>query len=204
MTDKASTIQEIRASYDQQSAGRLSEWYRRVEEIASEREPEGGELLDYLNPQQRGEVLLDQMSKKVDEERAARIEEAMSAFDAFQDKHEMRAAWLDLRLFHVEDAGQMVASAVMASDEQLAQLLEAAKRTNSLDLARVVFGEAERRGGLPEIIEGYFEMDLEARDLLEESRQAFSPEDLERKRGTIEALFSRRDLPFLARARGAS
>jgi hypothetical protein len=191
MTDKAITIPEIRASYDQESARRLSEWHSTVDEIASEHEPEENELLEYMSPAQRGEVLLDQMEARIERERAARIEEAAAALDAFEEKHEMRLAWLDLCLYHVEGADQIVASAVMASDEQLVRMLDAAIRTTSLDLGKVVFAEAQSRN-LPELMERYFtEMDPEARELLEERRQALSPGSFERKRADIETMFSK-------------
>jgi hypothetical protein len=140
----------------------------------------------------RTKLLRDQMSEKIEHERAVRIQETTAAFERFREEHEMRAAWLELRLYRVEDADQMVANAVMATDEQLARLLDAAKRTNSLNLAKVVFAEAQKRN-LPEVIEDYFEMDPEARLLLEEWHQAQSPEDLERRRSSIEAMFFKPD-----------
>ena len=132
------TIQEIQARYSEQANELLEGYHRKIDGIAAEREPEGGELLGYLTPQQRGELLLDQMTEKIDQERAARIEEATAAFERYQDGHQRRVEELDRRLYHVEDADQMVANVVIATDEQLARLLEAARRTNSLNLAKVI------------------------------------------------------------------
>jgi hypothetical protein len=199
MTDKP--IQEIQATYSKEASEKLRGWFARTDEIATETNLEPSAHLEYMDPPQLSRLLRDQIEKKLDEERAAHVKEATAAFDRFQKNHEARTAWLDLRLFDVEGADQLVANAVMATDEQLAQLLDAAKRTNSLNLARVVFGEAERRGGLPEIVEGYFEMDPEARELLEERRQAASQEGLERRREGIEAMYFKPDLSNLVRAR---
>ena len=74
-------------------------------------------------------------------------------------------------------------------------------KDEQLQLAKVVFGEAERRGGLPEITERYFsEMDPEAKELLEERRRAMSSEDLDRRRASIETMFSKPDVSSLVRA----
>jgi hypothetical protein len=187
------TIYEIEAEFGEGSSKRLRDWYARADEIIASANLEPGPHLECMDPPQRSQLLRDQIEAKLDEERAARVEEATSRFDDFCLEYEARRAWLDLRLFDVEGADQMVASAVMATDEQLARLLDAAKRTNSLTLAKVVFGEAQRRGGLPEIVEAYFAMDPEARELLEEWHQALSPEDLERRRSSIEAMFFKPD-----------
>jgi hypothetical protein len=150
-----------------------------------------------MDAQQQSQLFSDQMEEKIDRERAIRVEEATEAFDRFQEEHEARVVTLDFRLYHVEGGGPMAANAVMASDEELSRMLNAAIRPHSYGLAKVVFGEAVGRN-LPEVVERYCtEMDPEARELLEERRQALSPEDLERRRGDIETLFGKPDLSGL-------
>ncbi len=143
MSDK--TIPEIHDAYGEESAARLSEWYAKTDEVAGRREPEGGELLEYMDAKGRDKLLRDQMEATLEEERAPRIEEAQAKFDAFRRDHDERVAWLEARLYHVEGADHMVANAVMASDDELARLLDGAIRTSSDDLARVVFAEAQSR-----------------------------------------------------------
>lgn len=205
MPNEAKTLGEMQASYSGAESAQLSAWFARIDEIAAERLPEGGELLDYMTSLQKDQILRDRMEETLDRERAQRIEEALARFESFRRAHDRRVAWLDARLYHVEGADRMVADAVRASDEDLARMLEAAVRTNSSGLAKVVFAEAERRGGLPEILERFYsEVDPEARELLQERHQAMSPEDLEWRRASVETMFHRPDLSSLLSAQASA
>jgi hypothetical protein len=205
MSNQTKTIGELQTNYSEAEASQVSAWYARIDEIAAERLPEGGELLDYMTSLQKEQLLRDRMEETLDRERARRVEEAQARFERFRREHDRRVAQLDARLYHVEGADRMVADAVRASDEDLARMLEAAVRTNSSGLAKVVFAEAERRGGLPQIMERYYsEVDPEARELLEERHQAMSPEDLEWRRASVETMFHRPDLSSLLSAQASA
>src|SRR5215211_1531836 len=184
------TIPEI-----QEEAGRigseiLTDWHNTLDAIKGDREPEAGLYLDRLNDEQRMALLREQKERSMDEARARTIEEYRANRERYRDEALARTARLKRELFG-EHHAERIERMALASEEELARLMDRASFTESQELAQAVFMEAHSREA-GDLVARYFdEVDPEARDLYNEWREAPGAEVLERQIESVETIVHR-------------
>lgn len=182
------TVHEIREEHARRAAEITGAYFDAKDRIRDEREPADGAYLDRLNAGQRRELLEEQKRERLGEAHRRAREAYEREVSRYQDEVARRRAELKERLFGVggPEGASALSRAVLADDDELTLLMDAAVHAGNRDLARAVLVAADRRGR-GDLLGRYFdEMDGEARPLYQEWSELPAEELLERQRESVD------------------
>ena len=181
------TVHEIREEHARRAC-RILSGYQDAKVAARETtEPRPGAYLARLYAGQRRSLLAEQKAERLDEAHRRAREAYEREVSRYQDEVARRRAELKERLFGVggPEGASALSRAVLADDDELALLMDAAVHAGNRDLARAVLVAADRRGR-GDLLGRYFdEMDGEARPLYKEWSELPAEELLERQRESV-------------------
>jgi hypothetical protein len=200
---EAKTIGELTAEHASKTAEIMVGYLDETERIRQESTPAAGTYLDRLSDQERMNLLFEQKSAQAGAAYTSTREAYAAQTEAFHAAHQARVAALESRLFGVTDAAA-AARAAVASEDELADMLDFARLSGNRDLGKAAFVGAHSRGA-GELISRYFETDETARGLYQEYSQRLPQEVLERQ-GDVGRVVQKPDLDRLTpplRAGGA-
>ena len=180
------SIRDIRQEHAERAGRIMGDYFDAKDRIRGEQEPADGAYLDRLTPGQRRALLAEQKAERLDEAHRRAREAYEREVSRYQDEVARRRAELKERLFGVggPEGASALSRAVLADDDELTLLMDAAVHAGNRDLARAVLVAADRRGR-GDLLGRYFdEMDGEARPLYKEWSELPAAELLERQRET--------------------
>jgi hypothetical protein len=170
----------------QRNAGEIMLGYEDAkQEIREGLQLEEGAYLERLTSEQRFAALREQKIERAQEAYRQTLEAYIAEVERYHDELAQRRTYLKGRLFGEQNADR-IERVALASDEELARLMDRAALAESRELAQAVFMEASERGA-GDLMARYFdEVDSEARSLYAEWSELPTQERLERQVEEIE------------------
>jgi len=185
------TIHEIEASGSEQAAEIVRDWYEARDRIARQTVDIDGPHAELLTPEQRMRAAAEQKAAQA----AQKAQEYRSEYEEFTSQRNedvlSRKQFLHKELYAATPENAAIfANAALATDEQLAEMVEMAHSTGLAEVGRAAFVAAQRRE-LGEVVAAYFDkLNPEARELYQEYSQAPSEESLENRLADAETIFA--------------
>jgi hypothetical protein len=143
------TIQEIREEHGAKAAGILSAYHAELDAVREERKPTGdASLLERLTDGQRFALLMEQKREKANDAHRRTLDAYRAEVERYQEEVRARVAHVSGALFGMPspESAALLSRAALASEEELAVMLDMAEASGNQELARAVLVGADRRG----------------------------------------------------------
>jgi hypothetical protein len=198
-------LQTIQNEHSASATEIMNGYLDAINDIKSIREPDEGAYLDRLNDDQRLGLLREQKMERANEAHEQTIKAYTEEVERYHSQLSQRRTHLKKQLFHVDgpDGAAALSRAAIASEGDLAGLLDVAQQASNKDLARAAFVVAERKG-YGDLLSRYFnEVDPDARSAYQEWSQLPSEEIQARQRENISRVIQPPDPDMLMPRAGA-
>ena len=180
MSEERATIAQIQQAYGERSAHILNQMHDRYEEIAKAKPETQGSFFDRPDDAQKAAVIRDHRLELANKARAEAKEKYAESAREYRAKVEARKAEAEAALYGHGDpiSADVIASAALASEEELLRLARVASKTGNASLKRAALTVAEDRN-MGEVLVEVF--DEEDKALYAEIKSAPPQEVLDRK-----------------------
>jgi hypothetical protein len=188
----ARTVGDIQQEHASRMGELLSGYQDTIDEIRAETQPESGEYLDLLEGSQQRGLLREQKEQKATEAHSKVVAEYRASVERYHSELDERRGELQTRLYGVSgsEGAATLSRAALASEDELAMLMDVAATTGNTELAKAAFVAADRRG-MGDLVARYFdEVDPDARGLYQEWHEIPPDEVLARQLDNVDRVIS--------------
>jgi hypothetical protein len=142
------TISDIQKTYGEHSARILNQLHAEYEEIAKAKPEPEGTFWDRLNDAQKDQATRDHRLKLASKAREEAKTKYAVAVREYREKLEARKAEAETQLYGHEDpiSADVLATATLASDDELKRLANMASKTGNASLKRAALVAGAQRG----------------------------------------------------------
>jgi len=184
------TVSSIQQEHSSRLGAILGDYQDAVDAIRAQAQPEGGMYLDRLDGQQQRALLREQKQAKAVEAHNKVRAAYKAEVERYHSELAQRRGELQRQIFGVSgsDSAEVLARAALASEDELAMLMDLAATTGNNELAKAAFVVADHRGQ-GDLVDKYFDAaGSDARGLYQEWCELLDEETITRRAETADSV----------------